>query len=129
MKFLLDMGISVHLIPELRLDGHEAAHVVDLSTGRLPDAEILSRARAENQVLLVHDLDFPDLMAASGSRSPSVIVFRLRNMRPENVLAYLRRALVKSREALEQGAILSVTEGAIRVRLLPIRDSPGEEDR
>ena len=41
MKFLLDMGISVHLIPELRSDGHEAAHVVDLSTGRLPDAEIL----------------------------------------------------------------------------------------
>jgi predicted nuclease of predicted toxin-antitoxin system len=127
VKFLLDMGISPHLIPDLHSDGHEAAHIADLSTGTLPDAEILSRARVENQVLLVHDLDFPVLMAASGSRSPSVIVFRLRNMRPENVLAYLRRALVKSREALEQGAIVSVTEGAVRVRLLPIRDSPGEE--
>lgn len=76
----------------------------------------------------MHDLDFPALMAASGSRSPSVIVFRLRNMRPENVLAYLRRTLVESREVLEQGAIVSVTEGTIRVRLLPIRDSPGEEE-
>jgi predicted nuclease of predicted toxin-antitoxin system len=71
----------------------------------------------------VHDLDFPLLMAASGSRSPSVIVFRLRNMRPENVLVYLRKALATSKEALEQGAIVSVTEGTIRVRLLPVRNS------
>lgn len=123
MKFLLDMGISLHLIPDLQSDGHEAVHIVDLSTGTLPDAEVIATARAEGYVLLVHDLDFPLLMAASGSRSPSVIVFRLRNMRPENVLIYLRKALVAAREALEAGAIVSVTEGAIRVRLLPVRDS------
>lgn len=123
MKLLLDMGISPHLIPELRSDGHEAAHIADLSAGTLPDTEIIARAREEDYVLLVHDLDFPLLMAASGSRSPSVIVFRLRNMRPENVLAFLRKALTTSKEALEQGAIVSVTEGAIRVRSLPVRDT------
>lgn len=123
MKFLLDMGISHHLIPELRSDGHEAAHIADLATGTLPDAEILARAREENSVLLVHDLDFPHLMAASGFRAPSVIVFRLRNMRPENVLTYLRKALATAKEALEEGAIVSVTEGAIRVRMLPVLDS------
>lgn len=117
------MGISIHLIPQLRADGHEAAHLIELSAGTLSDAEILARARDENEVLLVHDLDFPLLMAASGSRSPSVIVFRLRNMRPENVLTLLRKVLVTSGEALEQGAIVSVTEGAIRVRSLPVRDS------
>ena len=36
---------------------------------------------------------------------------------------FLRRVLAPSREALEQGAIVSVTEGAIRVRSLPLRDS------
>jgi predicted nuclease of predicted toxin-antitoxin system len=123
VKFLLDMGISPYLIPELRSDGHEAAHIADLAPGTLPDAEIIARARQEHYVLLVHDLDFPLLMAASGSRSPSVIVFRLRNMRPENVLVYLRKALATSKEALEQGAIVSVTEGTIRVRLLPVRNS------
>lgn len=60
MKFLLDMGISVHLIPELRASGHEAAHIAELSTGRLPDSEILLKARAGRYVLLVHDLDFSD---------------------------------------------------------------------
>jgi hypothetical protein len=44
-------------------------------------------------------------------------------MRPENVLVYLRKALATSKEALEQGAIVSVTEGTIRVRLLPVRNS------
>jgi len=52
-----------------------------------------------------------------------VIVFRLRNMRPENVLGHLRRALATSKESLEAGAIVSITEGAIRVRLLPVRDT------
>jgi predicted nuclease of predicted toxin-antitoxin system len=97
--------------------------MADLSDGTLPDSEILARAREEGSVLLVHDLDFPLLMAASGSRSPSVIVFRLRNMRPDSVLTYLRQAVTTAKESLEQGAIVSVTEGAIRVRLLPVRDS------
>lgn len=123
MKFLLDMGISIHLIPELRSDGFEAAHIADLSAGTLPDAEILARAREEGYVLLVHDLDFPALMAASGSRSPSVVVFRLKNMRPENVLSFFRKVLATAKEDLEQGAIVSVTEGTIRVRSLPLRDS------
>jgi predicted nuclease of predicted toxin-antitoxin system len=117
------MGISLHLIPELRSDGHEAAHLVEVSSGTLSDAEILATARAEDYVLLVHDLDFPHLMAASGARSPSVIVFRLKNMRPENVLTYLRRVLLTSQVALEKGAIVSVTEGAIRVRSLPVLDT------
>ncbi|HVR73666.1 MAG TPA: hypothetical protein VMT52_05015 [Planctomycetota bacterium] len=73
--------------------------------------------------LLDMGLSPPLLMAASGSRSPSVIVFRLRNMRPENVLTYLRKALARAKEALEEGAIVSVTEGAIRVRMLPVLDS------
>jgi len=123
VKFLLDMGISIHLIPELRSDGFEAAHIADLSAGTLPDAEILARAREEGYVLLVHDLDFPALMAASGSRSPSVVVFRLKNMRPENVLSFFRKVLATAKEDLEQGAIVSVTEGTIRVRSLPLRDS------
>lgn len=44
-------------------------------------------------------------------------------MRPENVLTYPRQALATSKEAQEAGAIASVTEGAIRVRLLPVRYS------
>ena len=59
-------------------------------------------------------------MAASGARLPSLVVFRLRNMRPENVNRYLQSIIDEHGESLEGGAIISVTEGQIRVRLLPL---------
>jgi hypothetical protein len=45
VKSLLDMGISPHLIAELRADDHEAFHIGELSSGRLADAAIGARRR------------------------------------------------------------------------------------
>ncbi len=50
----------------------------------MADSQILAKAHAEGFVVLAHDLDFTDLMAAGGAFSPSVIIFRLHNMRPES---------------------------------------------
>lgn len=52
---------------------------------------------------------------------PSVIIFRLRNMHPERVNQYLRVIISQHQALLEQGAIISVAEGQIRVRPLPLR--------
>jgi predicted nuclease of predicted toxin-antitoxin system len=71
-------------------------------------------------VLLTHDLDFDDLMAASGAPLPSVVIFRLRNMHPDRVNSTLQTLLRQHQDVLEQGAIISVTEGQSRVRLLPL---------
>ncbi|MDH3599115.1 MAG: hypothetical protein OEU26_05685, partial [Candidatus Tectomicrobia bacterium] len=65
------------------------------------------------------------LVAASGARLPSVITFRLRNMRPDRVNGTLQSILSQHVEALEQGAMISVTEGQVRVRHLPL--SPRQE--
>jgi predicted nuclease of predicted toxin-antitoxin system len=119
MKFLLDMGISPEMSGVLRSFGHDAVHLHDEGLDTLPDLAILEKARDEGHVLLTHDLDFADLVAASGARLPSVVIFRLRNMRPEHVAKYVERVLRQSGKALEEGAILSVTEAMIRVRLLP----------
>jgi predicted nuclease of predicted toxin-antitoxin system len=70
--------------------------------------------------VLTHDLDFGDLMAASGAITPSVVIFRLRNMRPKSVNRYLRQVIERFRVELERGAIITVTEGNLRVRELPI---------
>lgn len=123
MKFLLDMGISPEMSPVLRRLGHEAVHLHELGLDTLPDPAILEKTREEGYILLTHDLDFAELVAASGARLPSVVIFRLRNMRPEQVSIFLERALSQGRIALEEGAILSVTEGLIRIRMLPIGSS------
>lgn len=96
-------------------------HLREQGLERLADAAVLAKAREEGFILLTHDLDFGELIAASGARLPSVIVFRLRNMRPENVNGYLRLIIEEYAETLKKGAILSVTEGRIRIRLLPLR--------
>jgi len=60
------------------------------------------------------------LVAASGDRLPSVVIFRLRNMQPDQVNNHLNQVIAHHKEQLEQGAIVSVTEGMARVRILPI---------
>lgn len=124
MKFLADMGLSPKTVSFLQDAGHDAVHLHDQGLDRLPDSAILEKARSEGCVLLTHDLDFGELMAASGAALPSVVIFRLRDMRPPNVNRYLGEILAEYRKPLEDGAIMSVTEGQIRVRPLPIK--PGK---
>lgn len=104
MMFLADMGISPR------------------SMERLPDTAILEKARSEGPGLLTHDLDFGELMAASGASLPSVVIFRLRNMKPDRVDRYLDEIIGQHQEVLEKGAIVSAAEGQIRVPVLPIED-------
>ncbi len=120
MKFLADMGISPKTVAHLQALGHDAAHLHEQGLGRLPDADILEKAKREGRVLLTHDLDFGGLMAASGANLPSVVIFRLRNMRPESVNRYLDEVVTLHQEALEKGAIVSVLETQIRLRTLPL---------
>jgi len=121
MRFLVDMGISPKTAVFLRSLGHDVVHLHDQGLDRLDDPAILAKAREEGRILLTHDLDFGELIAVSGAILPGVIVFRLRNMRPETVSRYLQEIISRHAEAMEKGAIISVAEGQARVRLLPLR--------
>ncbi|NOT55658.1 MAG: DUF5615 family PIN-like protein [Deltaproteobacteria bacterium] len=120
MKFLADMGISLKTVAFLHGLGHDAVHLSEQGLERLPDPDIVEKARQEGRIALVHDLDFGELVAASGARLPSVITFRLRNMHPARVNSALQNILAQHGEALEQGAMISVTEGQVRIRRLPL---------
>ena len=100
--------------------GHDAVHLSDQGLERLPDPDIVEKARQEERILLVHDLGFGELVAASGATLPSVVTFRLRNMHPDRVNDTLQSILSQRGEALEQGAMITVTEGQVRVRRLPL---------
>jgi predicted nuclease of predicted toxin-antitoxin system len=121
MKFLLDMGISPTVGAFLKEQGYESVHLIDEGLDELEDSQILQKARLTHSVLLTHDLDFGDLLAASGETLPSVIIFRLRNMRPEQLIQKLKDALPQCQGALKKGAVISLDETSLRVRLLPIK--------
>lgn len=120
MRFLLDMGISPLTAVFLRGLGYEASHLHEEGLDRLPDPEILAKALREGSVVLTHDLDFADLLAAAGAKLPSVVIFRLRSMRPANVNQHLQALLERHSQALQEGTLISVTEGRYRLRSLPI---------
>ncbi len=121
MKFLANMGISPETVRFLRDFGHEAVHLHEEGLDRLPDPDILLKARREGYVLLTSDLDFGELLAHSGEALPSVVIFRLSNMRPESVNRHLAEVIERFATNLERGVIASVTDRRIRVRQLPIR--------
>jgi predicted nuclease of predicted toxin-antitoxin system len=121
MKFLADMGISPRTVSFLKELGYEAVHAHSLGIDTWTDQEILEKVQKEKYILLTHDLDFGELMAAGGQRLPSVIIFRLRNMQPKQVNRNLKAIITQQQEALQEGVLISVTDGQIRIRLLPIK--------
>jgi predicted nuclease of predicted toxin-antitoxin system len=45
VKFLADMGISLKTVAFLRALGHDAVHLADQGLERLPDRDIVAKAR------------------------------------------------------------------------------------
>lgn len=120
IKFLADMGISQTIVHWLKEQGFEVVHIRDINMHRSLDSEILAEAKKDNRIVLTCDLDFGDLLAASGESYPSVVIFRLENETPSNMIKRLKQVLVESSEALRSGAVITVEEARHRVRVLPI---------
>lgn len=77
MKFLADMGISTKTVNWLGENDYDAVHLLELGLCRLPDQDVLEKAKYENRVLLTMDLDFGYRMAITKNIMPSIINFRL----------------------------------------------------
>lgn len=121
MRFLADGGISPRTVEFLRGMSHDATHIRDLRLQRATDTVVIDRARAESRVVLTFDLDFGELLALGILATPSVVLLRLTDERPESVNAHLEAVLRERAAELESGALIVVEDGRYRVRRLPIR--------
>jgi len=121
MRFLADMGVALRIVERLRAQGHDIIHLREEGLHRIPNGAIFDKAAAERRILLTFDLDFGEILALSGGRSVSVVLFRLHNTRTPHVLARLEKVLKDSGRALEQGAVVVIEESRHRVRRLPLR--------
>ena len=121
MRLLADMGVAMSTVRALSAVGHDAVHLSDLGLIRLPDIDILRKAMADRRIVVTFDLDFGDLMAASGGALPSVITCRLADATPEFVTRRLLDVLQERAMDLEAGAMITVEDTRERIRRLPIR--------
>jgi predicted nuclease of predicted toxin-antitoxin system len=101
--------------------GEEVVHLREQGLHTMPDDQILAKAVREQRIILTCDLDFGDLLAASGGSVPSVILIRMRNQTPKAVTPRVFQVLRTYHIALDAGAIVIVEDGGCRLRHLPIR--------
>jgi len=120
MKFLVDMNLSPDWVPLLKASGWEARHWSELGAGNAPDTELLRWAREHSHIVLTQDLDFPQLLFATGESGPSVVLLRMENEFDPAAREHVCAALAQADQALKAGALLNISGSRIRLRHLPI---------
>jgi predicted nuclease of predicted toxin-antitoxin system len=120
MKFLVDMPLSPAVAAWLAERGHDALHASQAGLSDASDADILSRAREEARVVVTADLDYPRLLAMTGSKGPGLILFRGGDYSELESLERLGRVLETIPNSELSTCIIVIERDRIRRRRLPL---------
>lgn len=123
MKLLVDMNPSPRWVSVLADAGIEAAHWSTLGANNAPDAGIMAYAKANDRVVLTHDLDFSAILAATRGEKPSVVQIRADDVSPDAIGKQVIVALKQMAPELEAGGLLTVDPNRARLRVLPLSTS------
>ena len=116
MKLKLDENITVIAKAPLIAYGHDVDTVANEHLTGRPDADVLSAAITNERALVTFDLGFGDPRAYPPGTHHGVILLRLRDQQPDNVVSVLQR-LAENHDLNElAGCTIVVTERFIRIR-------------
>lgn len=116
MRLKLDENITVVAKDPLVALGHDVDTVPDEHLAGRPDADVLAAAVTNERALVTFDLGLGDPRAYPPGSHRGVILLRLRDQQPGNVLSVLQ-GLAENHDLNEfAGCIVVVTEGLIRIR-------------
>jgi predicted nuclease of predicted toxin-antitoxin system len=122
IKVLLDHGLPRSSVGWLRKAGWDTVHVYNIGLSQASDRRILEYARAEERICITLDANFHSLIAVANDIAPSVIRDPSRGTAGSRIGSELVLRIWPRIEAqVRQGALVSVTAKAIRVRLLLIQ--------
>ena len=122
MKFLVDMNLSPAWVGFLVKAGFAAVHWSDIGPGDATDSQLMLWAAENGYIVLTNDLDFGAILAATQRRKPSVLQVRSDILAPGIIGPVVLMAIRQARQALLDGAVLSVDASRARVRVLPLTD-------
>jgi predicted nuclease of predicted toxin-antitoxin system len=79
-------------------------------------------AKDNGYVVFTHDLDFGTLLYATGATAPSVVQFRMQDVRPAVVGAMVVSSLNQVMEHLLAGALITIDPAKVRFHMLPLKN-------
>ncbi len=120
MKVIVDMNMSRKWAAALRDAGFEAWHWNELGPVDAPDETIMSHALDLGCIVLTRDMDFSDILSATGALAPSVILHRNGQRFSSALVSQLVEVIAQTASQLASGAVVSLREGRARIRPLPL---------
>jgi predicted nuclease of predicted toxin-antitoxin system len=115
MKFLFDQSADFRLIAHLRQLGHDVSAISRNYPPGLADEDVLAIARQEQQILVVADRDFGELIFHQRLGHAGVLFFRLPGESLQTKIDHLDRVLQEHADDLAAGEFVVVAPGNIRV--------------
>jgi predicted nuclease of predicted toxin-antitoxin system len=126
MNFLVDMPISPEVARWLNEKGHDSVHASHVGLDRTKDKKIIEIAKEQNRIIITADLDFPQILALSGARTPGIILFRGGNYSESEMLSLIARVIERFSESELVNSISVVDRTKIRRIKLPIESTKTE---
>lgn len=117
---LLDQGLPRTAAGLLREIGWDAQHVSERGMSQAEDVAIIEVARQEGRVVVTLDADFHALLAVSGAQGPSVLRIRMEGLKADQATSLIEQVFAVAGNALALGAMVTVLDGKIRIKHLPI---------
>ncbi|MBW2249323.1 MAG: DUF5615 family PIN-like protein [Deltaproteobacteria bacterium] len=123
MRLLLDQGLPRSSAEILRNKGWNIQHTGEIGMSRATDRQILEYARDEQRIVITLDSDFHAILAVENLDSPSVVRIRQEGLRGPELAELVEKIWSKIGKHLENGAMATITEKAIRIRKIPLHES------
>jgi predicted nuclease of predicted toxin-antitoxin system len=113
VKFLLDVPVGREIAEWLQEQGYDVSEVRTIDPA-LSDLAILRLARAQSRIVITTDKDFGELAVRQGEAHCGIV--RLPDVRATERKAMLSTLIEHYCEALERGAIITLTGTRVRIR-------------
>lgn len=113
--FLVDENIARSVVQALQKEGYDVADMSEYKFSALADKDILRLAEKQKRIVITHDKDFGDLIHQFKQKHQGVILIRLHNQSPQNVIHFLIPFIRKVGLEKLKNRLTIIREGVIRI--------------
>jgi len=120
MRLLVDMNLPPKFADMLTDKGVEAVHWYNIGAPDAKDSEILTYAINHDFIVISCDLDFSTILSSTRGEKPSVVQVRTQDYLSEETASLIVNTVKNNKNALEEGAVLTINAKKGRLRMLPL---------